>query len=406
MSDSRRRPERTTCPVCRGRDLEVFFETEGCPAFCNVLWPTREEALSAPVGDIRLGLCRRCGMVHNVAFDPGLLTYGQAYENSLHFSPTFQGYAETLARRLVDAYGLTGKTVVEIGSGKGDFLALLCDLGVGRGVGYDPSYGGESDVRVGDGRVTFVRGLYPEGQAALDADFVCCRHVLEHLDRPADLVRGLRRGLHPRTGSYFEMPDGSFLLRAVALWDVIYEHPQHFTPPALRRLFVEAGFSVTALGSSFGGQYLWIEAAPCGDERSEPQQSGARDDPEVAELAGLVSAFSEQAAAKVERFAAELRSRLDAGGRVALWGAGSKGVTFLNLVPGGDRVGCVVDVNPRKHGRYVPVTGQPVVGPEELRAFRPDAVLVMNPLYELEIRAMLGDLGVEAEAVSVEGALA
>ena len=113
--------------------------------------------------------------------------------------------------------------------------------------------------------------------------------------------------------------------------------------------------------------------------------------------------FADQAAAKVDRFSSELRSRLDDGGRVALWGAGSKGVTFLNLVPGADRVGCVVDVNPRKHGRHVPVTGQPVVGPEELPSFRPDVVLVMNPLYEAEIRATLGDLGVDADVVSVDG---
>ncbi len=82
---------------------------------------------------------------------------------------------------------------------------------------------------------------------------------------------------------------------------------------------------------------------------------------------------------------------------MALWGAGSKGVTFLNVVPAAAGIHAVVDLNPRKTGRHIPGTGHAIVAPESLRADRVDVVLVMNPLYEDEIRRQVGNLGIGAE---------
>ena len=54
-------------------------------------------------------------------------------------------------------------------------------------------------------------------------------------------------------------------------------------------------------------------------------------------------------------------------GNVAVWGAGAKGNTFVNLVDANRKfVNCMIDVNPNKQGRYVPGTGHPIVGVNEL----------------------------------------
>ena len=86
---------------------------------------------------------------------------------------------------------------------------------------------------------------------------------------------------------------------------------------------------------------------------------------------------------------------------VAVWGAGAKGTTFLNLVEGGDRVGHLVDVNPRKRGKHVPGTGQPISAPEDLAERPPRHVVVMNPIYRAEIRQTLHGLGIEPEIEAV-----
>jgi hypothetical protein len=89
------------------------------------------------------------------------------------------------------------------------------------------------------------------------------------------------------------------------------------------------------------------------------------------------------------------------GRRVAIWGAGTKGVMFLNSVPGAAAVVAVVDVSPRKTGAWVAGTGQRILAPRELSAAAPDVVLAMNPVYREEIAAEIRELGLDAEVLAV-----
>ena len=85
---------------------------------------------------------------------------------------------------------------------------------------------------------------------------------------------------------------------------------------------------------------------------------------------------------------------------MGLWGAGEKGVTFLNLV-GGDGVGTVIDENPRKRARFLPGTGHVVSAPEDLIANPVDVILVVNAVYLLEIADRIDALGVLASLIAL-----
>ncbi len=90
-----------------------------------------------------------------------------------------------------------------------------------------------------------------------------------------------------------------------------------------------------------------------------------------------------------------------AGGKVAIWGAGSKGVTFLNLM-GEDADICVpVDITPEKRGLHVAGTGHRISAPQDLADTGIQLVLVMNPVYAGEIAGMVKELGITAEVVGV-----
>jgi hypothetical protein len=384
------------CPVCDGADLQVFLEVERVPVLCNQLFPTRRAALEAPRGAIRLGFCDQCCAIYNTAFDDSLIEYGQAYENSLHFSHRFQRYAEELVAGLVDRFGLRGKDIVEIGCGKGDFLTMICAAGANRGVGFDRSYEGPEAPDGSGFRV--VRDHYSEQYAHVPADLICCRHVLEHIPTPIDFLSSVRRaaGQRTETGVFFEVPNALYTLRDLGIWDIIYEHCSYYSAPSLVRLFRDRGFNVRRVYETYGGQFLCLEA----DSRSAADRS-EEVELDGASVARLVSAFSEHHARKVAEWDVRLGQWLEDGARVAIWGAGSKGVTFLNTLGDGARVEFVVDINPRKRGGHVPGTGQPVVAPEQLRGSGVDRVLVMNPLYRDEIGATLRELGVDAETAVV-----
>ena len=85
------------------------------------------------------------------------------------------------------------------------------------------------------------------------------------------------------------------------------------------------------------------------------------------------------------------------GKKAVIWGGGSKGVAFLTSLQIHEEIPYAVDINPFKHGTFMAGNGQEIVGPEFLREYRPDVVIVMNPIYCDEIKRDLEKLGVQAQ---------
>ncbi len=180
----------------------------------------------------------------------------------------------------------------------------------------------------------------------------------------------------------------------MGIWDIIYEHCSYYTAASLERLFLETGFGPRDTWTAYGDQFLCIDAV------LDPPAT-APSAPPLDELSAWVDRFAGHQREKVDSWGDRLSRMFRAGQRVVIWGAGSKGVTFLNTVAGGEGVVAAVDINTRKQGRYVPGSGQPVVGPEALAEQGADVVLVMNPLYVSEIRVQLLRLGLEPHILVV-----
>jgi hypothetical protein len=245
------------------------------------------------------------------------------------------------------------------------------------------------------GPVTFVQDYYSERYAHHRADFVCCRHVLEHVQDPVEFLSVVRRAIGDRldTVVFFEVPNLSFMLAELAIWDIIYEHYSYFGSCSLVYAFSRCGFDVRNMGETFARQFLTIEALPsCGADAIVPCSED-----ELASVAGDVQSFAEKHRIRVQSWLRDLGAMADAGQRVVVWGAGSKGVTYLNMLREKAQIEYVVDINPRKEGMHVAGTGQRIVSPLYLREYQPDVVILMNAVYEGEIRQTLDDMGLRPE---------
>lgn len=385
----------TICQLCSSEEVSVFFEIMDMPVHIGILWPNRDAALNCPKGDIKLAFCKNCGFITNLAFEPFRLQYTQEYDNTLHFSPFFQKYAHSVASRLIERYDLHNKTVIEIGCGKGDFLLLLCELGNNRGVGFDPSYEARNIDHQIAARITFIRGFYSRHHTSYQADLICCRYVLEHIENPAEFLTMIRNNIGDRSSTvvHFEVPNVLFILRNLSIWDIIYEHCSYFSPCSFARVFTSCGFDVYDLTETYEGQNLSIEALPS----KNPPNSRHDYKSGLKELIHYLTAFGNNYRTKLETWHHNLKRIEHAGKQAVVWGAGAKGVSFLNMLKIQDQIEYVVDINPNKKGNYIAGTGQKVVSPEFLQDYEPDVVIVMNPIYKSEIEQLIRRLGLITE---------
>lgn len=378
--------------------MEILYSISDIPVHSTINLGSRAEALSFPTGDLRLGFCPACGFLSNTAFNPTLQAYGQNCEESQHYSATFNRFARELAARWIDQYGLRGKTILEVGCGKGDFLSLMCEIGDCRGIGIDPSYQPSRTPSKVAHRLRFINDLYSEKYAHLEADVILCRHTLEHIGPTLRFVRGIREAVGNRKQMLvlFELPDVTRVLKEAAFWDVYYEHCSYFSPGSLARVFRAAGFDLLELARDYADQYLLLAGKPAdGAAEALPLED------DLEEMRNFAARFRREAArgiASWRQFILDARGR---GKKVVIWSALSKAVAFLTTTKVGPAIEYAVDINPQRQGRYLPSTGQQIVAPSFLAQYKPDYVILMNPIYVPEVQADLDKMSLSARILGV-----
>lgn len=384
----------SNCPVCGGTTTTGLLSLPPLPVAINAQ-VRPEDGPGVDRGEFELVICNGCAHLFNAAFDPDLCEYDSSYENSLHFSARFREHSISLARRLVADHDLVGATAAEAGSGPGHFLAHLCETGVERAYGFDPSYDPDRLGSPDDTRVTVSNSYFPD-DGSLTVKLALSQHVLEHLTEPVGLLSALRSAVVSTPGGvvYSEVPNGDMMLARVALWDLIYEHFSYFTATSLSHACRRAGLTAPGVVPMFDDQFMAVTSAPTEADHQAPDNS------EVDAVVGRAVSFGEQARKQIDRARDDLDRHLEEG-PVALWGAGSKGRTYLNLVAADGQVDAVIDVNPRKEGFGIPGTTGTIGLPETLVAVQPATVLIANPVYRDEIRSSLQGLGVHSEVIAL-----
>ena len=219
--------------------------------------------------------------------------------------------------------------------------------------------------------------------------------MLEHIPQPGSFLRNLRSTIGDRreTATIIEVPNFLYALENLNFWDLVYEHPNYFSPPTLARLFASCGYDVNGAWETYARQFIAVDASP-----AEAGEGRVPEDlQDLSRLPDMIQRFSTEFARTVARWNEDLARIRAAGERVVVWGAGARGVTFLNLADRDRTIEFVVDINHRKHDQFVVGTGQQVVAPSFLEEYKPDHVIIMNPIYAKEITRDLAAMGLSPE---------
>lgn len=88
--------------------------------------------------------------------------------------------------------------------------------------------------------------------------------------------------------------------------------------------------------------------------------------------------------------------------KVAIWGGGLKGISFLNCIdPKATKIECVVDMNKSLQGSLT-ATGHRIVGDEYLLRNHIDTIWVMNKVYFVDVYLLLQKRGFRGSVIDID----
>ncbi len=388
----------SNCPNCASNLLESFYRIEDVPVHSIMLMESKEEAIGFPKRSIELAYCANCGFIHNGIFDPNIQEYSEKCEETQGFSETFSKFHEALAKRLIEKHDLNNKTVLEIGCGKGDFISMLCELGSNKGYGFDPAFIPERNPDK-QNRVEFLTELYSEKHSEYKADFVCCKMTLEHIPNTLEFMQIVRKAIGENLDTivFFQIPEAGRVLKDLGFWDVYYEHCSYFSPASLEYLFKRSGFDILEIGTEYDDQYLTIEAKPI-KETTQAQDIHV----DGTDINDLFNYYKTNIKDILVKWQILIKSYYSDGKKLVLWGGGSKAVAFLTTLGIDEEIKYAVDINPYKHGYFIPGSGQEVIAPKDLIDYQPDIILLMNPIYIEEVRNELTSMNLSPEIIPID----
>lgn len=343
------------CPLCSAAADSFLIRLQNFPALQNRLYDSAAAALEAPRYAADYVYCASCVY----AFDPNFAARPQPdwqhYDNAQLASASYRDHIEDVTRMLVERVALDGRSLIlEPACGSGYLLSRLAACTGARVVGYDPQYRGAFDLHDVVRKVLFVKPLDEP------ADLIILRHAIESVADVDGLLSAMIASLSPTGIVYLELTSLDSILRRGDASLISREYGRYYSLRALDRCLMRHGLLISEARPCFGDDYLAVFARRAPEPRRLEES--------------------------LDRVDAELTRR----GKVVLWGSGGRAISAL-VQRGWDttRVAFCADVDPAKQGKYVPITGQRILSPEEVRRFAPDLVVVSNPRYLDEIRCEL-----------------
>lgn len=372
-------PSVTICPACGQGPGALLHHIDAAPTTDVELFKSQAAARGVSQAPIELNACSVCGFAWNGAFDPALVTYHQGFESTQIHSPTFRTSLQALIEQLVTYLPEGDGPIVEAGCGQGELITALSQAAGRRAIGIDPAYRGDEKI----GQVTFRSEHFDAASLAEKVDLIVCKMTLEHIWQPLELVSQFARALSQKGRVFIQVPRFEQAVLDDAYWDIYYEHCNYFSEASLTGLGARAGLHVERLWQEYQGQYV-LGMFSRGDQEHLPEGGMSMD---------RYREFAQRIDNSVNAWRAWLGALTTSGRKVALWGGGSKAVSFMTHLDDCPGIVAAIDINPDKRNSFLPGSGLPVIGPEDAARRELDGVILMNPVYREEVSRMLEDQG-------------
>jgi SAM-dependent methyltransferase len=374
------------CRHC-GYELDVPFIDLGSAPPSNAYLTAAHLRAPEKYYPLRVLVCLNCWLVQTEDYVGAEELFSSDYAYFSSYTNSWLLHAQDYVAKMIERFGLGPQSLVaEIAANDGYLLQYVRARGISC-YGVEPAFGVAAAARAKG--IDIVQDFFGYALASRlagegrRADLVVANNVLAHVPDINDFVAGFATLLKPKGVATFEFPHLLNLVEQNQFDTIYHEHYSYLSLTAVNRIFRSNGLAVFDVEevATHGGS-LRVFARHAGS--NQPPISVVVAALLEREAAGGVttaeyySGFQAKADRVKNDFLAFLLDARRADKRVAAYGAAAKGNTLLNYAgvrP--DLLSYVADLNPAKHGKFLPGSRIPIVGEDRIISDRPDWVVIL-----------------------------
>jgi SAM-dependent methyltransferase len=345
------------CPICLSNETKEFFYLKNSPILQNVLFDTENEARKIERVDVNFVYCSSCHFVFNPEFQESKVDYTENYNNNQMASKKYTQYIDELTDKVVRECKLSSESrILEIGCGNGYFLyQLYKKLNNKNIVGYDPAYNDQY------GMSGFINKSYFKAKNEETFDVIILRHVLEGLLKFDEVLIAITSAMNRNTHLFIETPNLDYIIANQDISLMYHEVARYYSLRAIQCLLSKYEIDIQQAFLLFSGNNLGIFASKCADVSVDDDISA-----KLENLRKIVSQYQ----------------------KVVIWGISGRAISLLTHFSWDEeQVQFGIDIDKDKQGKYIPVTGQLIISPEQAVKLEPDLIIIANANYLEEIKS-------------------
>lgn len=327
---------------------------------------------------LRLVLCTGCSLLQLGETVPRDILYHERYGFKSGVNENVRADLAGIASYATSLAGTYGRWL-DIGSNDGTLLSFVSENWHRTGI--DPLEHFAEECEQHADRV-IADYFSPKYFSPGEFDVVTSSAMFYDLDNPLEFARQVAQVLAPRGTWVIQQNYALDMLRNNVIDNVCQEHLTYFSLKSLSALLENAGLEIISVtGSNAKGGCIRTAVrhkgiCPAAPEyllkkwmrQEEPYRIG---DPETWRR------WFSKVLLELDETRTELEAAAARGQRAYIYGAGTRGATFLQLIRASTQTfPFAVDRYPAKWGKVMTATGIPIVSEERMRADHPDYLLV------------------------------
>lgn len=347
------------CFLCgKGGQFFELMKLKNMPSSAQNL--PDEKTLSLDKGEnLTLVQCKRCGLIQ-FACKP--VSYYKNVIRAGGSTSTMRELRRKQYQELIETYDLNNKKILEVGSGRGEFLQFLNEFDVkAYGIENDDKlieYAQKKGLNVFKGFADGNLGILSEGPFDAFLSF----NFLEHQPNPNEMLSDIYDNLTDDGCGIITVPSFEYILENDGYYELIKDHLVYYTFETLELLLNNNGF-VCVKKEIINRDTLSVIVKK-------------REKCDVESLYNNTTKLNDSIQHIIEKYK---------NGKIAIWGASHQGFTLAATSKLGNKIEYIIDSSDFKQGKYSPASHIKIVSPDYWISNPTEAIIIIAPGYTDEI---------------------